>query len=206
MQSLHSWLMYQVHGVRPPRRRREPRRGPDQAEAYRDWIRQQPSAVSESTRNVEACHTGPHGFGQKSSGYTCIPLTHEEHMELHRIGPRQFQEKYGIDFEVRKRLPWNSRIWLWPKSTRRCRITTSIRRRLRRIWLTSNPGRSSGSNSSGPRQIANEPNPWRPPRWKWELSFENPFRRRAVGSWVSCPELSPHRVVVHLRVQGGGEM
>ena len=100
MQNLHSWLMYQVHGVRPPRRRREPRRGPDQAEAYRDWIRQQPSAVSESTRNVEACHTGPHGFGQKSSGYTCIPLTHEEHMELHRIGPREFQEKYGIDFEV----------------------------------------------------------------------------------------------------------
>src|ERR1039458_2806645 len=100
MQSLHSWLMYQVHGVRPPRRRREPRRGPDQAEAYRDWIRQQPSAVSESTRNVEACHTGPHGFGQKSSGYTCIPLTHEEHMELHRIGPRQFQDKYRIDFEI----------------------------------------------------------------------------------------------------------
>ena len=30
----------------------------------------------------------------------CIPLTHEEHMELHRIGPRQFQEKCGIDFEV----------------------------------------------------------------------------------------------------------
>ena len=100
MQSLHSWLMYQVHGVRPPRRRREPRRGPDLAEAYRDWIRQQPSAVSESTRNVEACHTGPHGFGQKSSGYTCIPLTHEEHMELQRIGPRKFQEKYRIDFEV----------------------------------------------------------------------------------------------------------
>ena len=100
MQSLHSWLMYQVHGVRLPRRLRKPRRGPDQAEAYRDWIRQHPSAVLESTRAVEACHTGPHGFWQKSSGYTCIPLTHNEHMELHRIGPRQFQEKYGIDFEV----------------------------------------------------------------------------------------------------------
>ena len=100
MQNLHSWLMYQVHGVRLPRRRRKPRRGPDQAEDYRDWVRQQPSAVSESTRAIEACHTGPHGFWQKSSGYTCIPLTHEEHMELHRIGPRKFQEKYRIDFEV----------------------------------------------------------------------------------------------------------
>ena len=100
MQDLHSWLMYQVHGVRLPRRRRKPRRGPDQAEVYRDWIRQQPSAVSESTRAVEACHTGPHGFWQKSSGYTCIPLTHQEHMELHRMSPWQFQEKYRIDFEV----------------------------------------------------------------------------------------------------------
>ena len=100
MRNLHSWLMYQVHGVRLPRRHRKPRRGPDQAEDYRDWIRRQPSAVSESTRNIEACHTGPHGFWQKSAGYTCIPLTHEEHMELHRIGPREFQEKYRIDFEV----------------------------------------------------------------------------------------------------------
>jgi hypothetical protein len=100
MLDLHSWLTYQVHGVRLPRRRRKPRRGPDQAEAYRDWIRQQPSCVSESARNIEACHTGPHGFWQKSSGYTCIPLTHEEHMELHRVGPRKFQNKYRIDFEV----------------------------------------------------------------------------------------------------------
>ena len=100
MQNLQSWLMYQVHGARLPRRRRKPRRGPDQAETYRAWIRQQPSCVSESTCNIEACHTGPHGLGQKSSGYTCIPLTHEEHMELHRIGPRQFQDQYQIDFEV----------------------------------------------------------------------------------------------------------
>ena len=58
MQNLHSWLMYQVHGVRLPRRRRKPRRGPDQAEAYRDWIRQQPSCVSESTRDVEVIIEG----------------------------------------------------------------------------------------------------------------------------------------------------
>jgi hypothetical protein len=100
MLNLHSWLMYQVHGVRLPRRRRKPRRGPDQAEVYRDWIRQQPSCVSKSPRNIEACHTGPRGLWQKSSGYTCIPLTHEEHMELHRIGPWKFQAKYRIDFEV----------------------------------------------------------------------------------------------------------
>jgi hypothetical protein len=100
MLDLHSWLMYQVHGVRLPRQRRKLRRGPDQAESYRDWIRQQPSCVSESPRHVEACHTGPHGLWQKSSGYTCIPLTHEEHMELHWMGPRKFQYKCRIDFDV----------------------------------------------------------------------------------------------------------
>jgi hypothetical protein len=100
MLNLASWLMFKIHGSRTPLRRRKPRRGPDQAEAYRACVRRQPSAVSGSERGIEACHTGPHGFGQKSSGYTCIPLTHGEHMELHRIGPRQFQAKYGIDFDV----------------------------------------------------------------------------------------------------------
>src|ERR1035437_9152025 len=100
MLNLGSWLMFQVHGRRLPPRRRRPRRGPDQAEANRAWVRREPSAVSGSERGIEACHTGPHGFGQKSSGYTCIPLTHEEHAELHRIGPRKFQAKYGIDFAI----------------------------------------------------------------------------------------------------------
>jgi hypothetical protein len=100
MLNLGEWLMFQVHGCRLPPRRRRPRRGPDQAEAYRAWVRRQPSAVSGSEGGIEACHTGPHGFGQKSSGYTCIPLTHEEHAELHRIGPRTFQAKYGIDFAI----------------------------------------------------------------------------------------------------------
>jgi hypothetical protein len=63
-------------------------------------VRRQPSAVSGSERGIEACHTGPHGFGQKSSAYTCIPLTHEEHAELHRIGPRKFPAKYGMDFAI----------------------------------------------------------------------------------------------------------
>ena len=27
-------------------------------------------------------------------------MTHQEHAELHRIGPRKFQAKYGIDFGI----------------------------------------------------------------------------------------------------------
>ena len=101
MANFHRWLYFTVHGEILPRRRpRKPRRGPNQAEGYRAYIRSQPSCVSGSERSIEACHTGPHGFGQKSCGYTCIPLTHQEHMELHRIGPRKFQAKHAIDFAV----------------------------------------------------------------------------------------------------------
>ena len=102
--NLSSWLAYQVFGsktkTREPRRRTHRRRRPDQADAYRAWIREQPSVVSGLTRRIEAAHTGPHAYSQKSSGYTCIPLTLEEHAELHRIGPRRFEEKYGISFAV----------------------------------------------------------------------------------------------------------
>jgi hypothetical protein len=98
---LGNWLAYEVFGRKmPPRRRHKPRRGPDRAEGYRAWIRQQASVVSGSTRYIEAAHTGPHGISQKSSGFTCIPLTHDEHMELHRIGPAKFQAKYTIDFAI----------------------------------------------------------------------------------------------------------
>src|SRR5271157_2608138 len=100
MLDLGKWLMFEIHGRRLPPRPRRSRKGPDQAKAYRAWIRRQPSAVSGSERGIEACHTGPDGFGQKSSGYACIPLTHEEHSELHRIGPRKFQAKYAIDFVI----------------------------------------------------------------------------------------------------------
>jgi hypothetical protein len=100
--NLGRWLSSTIFGSKTlsPRRRRKPRRGPDKAESYRVWIRQQASVVSGSTRYIEAAHTGPHGISQKSSGYTCIPLTHEEHMELHRTGPAKFQAKYNIDFAI----------------------------------------------------------------------------------------------------------
>src|SRR5258708_5200175 len=42
---------------------------------------------------------------------------------------------------------------------RRWHIITSIGRRLRPIWLRSKPPRPTGSNSSGPKQLGNEPDP-----------------------------------------------
>jgi hypothetical protein len=36
-------------------------------------------------------------MGQKSSDYSCIPLTPEEHREYHRLGRPDFEGKYGID-------------------------------------------------------------------------------------------------------------
>ncbi len=100
--NLGRWLSYTIFGSKTlsPRRHHKPRRGPETANAYRAWIRQQASVVSGSTRYIEAAHTGPHGLSQKSSGYTCIPLTHEEHMDLHRIGPAKFQAKYTINFAI----------------------------------------------------------------------------------------------------------
>jgi hypothetical protein len=102
MSNLGTFLRYVVLGEKPLRRlqRRRPRRCPAQVPGYRAWIRQQASVVSGSTRYIEAAHTGPHGMSQKSSGYTCIPLTHEEHMELHHVGPAKFQAKYNIDFAI----------------------------------------------------------------------------------------------------------
>ena len=37
---------------------------------------------------------------QKSSDYSCIPLTPEEHREYHQIGKKAFCEKYGLNIEA----------------------------------------------------------------------------------------------------------
>jgi len=56
-----------------------------------------PSAVSGS-HACQAAHTGGDGgTGQKSSDYTCIPLTWPEHLEYHLVGRAQFERLHGID-------------------------------------------------------------------------------------------------------------
>ncbi len=65
---------------------------------YLKFIRSLPSAVS-GRYGCEACHTGPHGTGQKSSDLSCIPLTRKEHREFD-AAPRLYVEKHGLDISA----------------------------------------------------------------------------------------------------------
>jgi len=48
---------------------------------------------------IEAAHTGSDGgMSMKSSGYSCVPLTIEEHREYHQIGRDAMEAKYGVSF------------------------------------------------------------------------------------------------------------
>ena len=91
-------IYYAVWGKPAPRKspRKPAGRGPARNWKYRAWIRTLPSAASGAS-GCEACHTGSDGgMRQKSSDYSCIPLTPEEHRELHRIGREDFERKYEI--------------------------------------------------------------------------------------------------------------
>lgn len=103
--------MREVHGKKIPRK--PPSKAsllhtqPFRSLRYRQWIKSLPSAVS-GQYGCDPCHTGPHGYGQKSSDLMCIPLTRSEHEEL-ACDPKAFQEKYGLDVaELVKRL---NRAW-----------------------------------------------------------------------------------------------
>lgn len=93
------YLRFAIHGetVHPRAARRPARRGPARNWKYRAWIRSLPSAVSGRT-GCEAAHTGDDGgMSQKASDYSCIPLTREEHEELHRSGRVEFERAHQVD-------------------------------------------------------------------------------------------------------------
>ena len=75
----------------------KPQRNP----RYLAWIRTQPCCVCGSRKAVEASHTGPHGIGQKSADTSAIPLCAKHHRtgadSYHRLGPRKFSEKHGLN-------------------------------------------------------------------------------------------------------------
>ena len=88
-------VLEKVEHPRPVPRRLIPR-GPARDWRYRAWVRTLPSAVS-GRWPCEAAHTGSDGgMGMKSSDYSCVPLTFEEHREYHRIGRRAFERKHQI--------------------------------------------------------------------------------------------------------------
>jgi hypothetical protein len=71
---------------------------PERNDAYLRWLRKWPCIACKRQFRIEAAHTGPHGLGTKSSDYSCIPLCHECHRQLHRIGPVDFQEAWFLEF------------------------------------------------------------------------------------------------------------
>jgi hypothetical protein len=74
---------------------------PERDAKYRALVRTQPCAVCGSWRGIEACHTGPHGYGQRASDFDCIPLCWKHHRirrdSLHELGPVKFARAHKLD-------------------------------------------------------------------------------------------------------------
>lgn len=109
--ALRRYLSKEVLGKeiprKPPKKASMLSQKPFRSYPYRAWVKSLPSAVS-GQLGCDPCHTGPHGFGQKASDLTCIPLTREEHQEYDR-NPEEFSRKHGLDVPgLVKRL---NRIW-----------------------------------------------------------------------------------------------
>ena len=71
---------------------------------YLQWIRTLPCSVCQTTRAVEAAHTGPHGLSQKSSDLWAIPLCARHHRigddSYHKLGPRKFAEVHQLNIRA----------------------------------------------------------------------------------------------------------
>ncbi len=83
-------IAYQIR-TKPAYRRSKPVRSP----RYLAFIRKQASVVS-GLGPCEACHTGAHGAGQKSSDLAAIPLTRKEHEAFDR-DPHFFAAFHRLD-------------------------------------------------------------------------------------------------------------
>lgn len=96
---LERYLAREILGKELPRKPpTKERHGPERDADYRAWIRTLPSLVS-GLYGCECCHFGTDGgMGQKSSDYSCGPLTPAEHREYHQIGKRAFAAKYALDY------------------------------------------------------------------------------------------------------------
>lgn len=67
---------------------------------YMAWVRTLNSVVSGSNQYVVAHHVrcfGWGGIGLKPSDYRVVPLTHEEHLDLHQNGEEDFWEHHDIE-------------------------------------------------------------------------------------------------------------
>ncbi len=67
---------------------------------YRLFIKNLPCLACLKTWNVDPCHTGPRGLGQKTSDLACIPLCRKCHDQFD-ADPYGFAETHGIDIPAR---------------------------------------------------------------------------------------------------------
>ena len=87
-----------VNPINRERRDREWARAYGSVERVEE-VRAMRSVVSGKTPCVNA-HVTTGGTGRKADARWVVPLTHEEHMELHAIGLRSFEAKYGVDLKA----------------------------------------------------------------------------------------------------------
>ncbi|MEW7867497.1 DUF968 domain-containing protein [Aeromonas diversa] len=69
-----------------------------ESEAYLSFVRQLPCVVTGQREGVEAHHLIGHGEGKmggKAHDLLTFPLSHDEHMTLHRIGWQAWEAKHG---------------------------------------------------------------------------------------------------------------
>ena len=85
---------------------------PERDSKYISWIKANPCIICGYPFS-DPHHSSTGGKGTKASDYTCLPLCHKHHQEIHQIGKQTFQAKYNINFkEVCKRLNaiWNENL------------------------------------------------------------------------------------------------
>ena len=71
---------------------------------YLAFVRQFPCLVCGSERDIQACHTGPHGLGSKASDLRAVNLCAEHHLGnrgLDQLGREKFEDFWIVDLRDR---------------------------------------------------------------------------------------------------------
>jgi hypothetical protein len=67
---------------------------------YMEWIKTLPCIICQRNTPSDPHHTKTGGKGIKACDYTCVPLCHKHHVEIHTVGTRTFQRIYDVDFDT----------------------------------------------------------------------------------------------------------
>jgi hypothetical protein len=69
---------------------------PVRNERYKRFVKSFACAACEATRDVDPCHTGPHGLSVKGCDLKVIPLCRPCH-EAMGANPKAFAKRYGLN-------------------------------------------------------------------------------------------------------------